>query len=128
MQDTDNMIRVVNISEIDEKNVSKIEQARIIIKGLLKTLYNDKFTNFLLSSGFLYMVYAGIVEEYYLVSVIYGFAFLRFTDFRSAYQYAKEIINEYKKKKDNIDENILVEGATIYEEITCEEKDFELSK
>lgn len=128
MQDTDNMIRVVNISEIDEKNVSKIEQARIIIKGLLKTLYNDKFTNFLLSSGFLYMVYAGIVEEYYLVSVIYGFAFLRFTDFRSTYQYAKEIINEYKKKKDNIDENILVEGATIYEEITCEEKDFELSK
>lgn len=128
MQDTDNMIRVVNISEIDEKNVSKIEQARIIIKGLLKALYNDKFTNFLLSSGFLYMVYAGIVEEYYLVSVIYGFAFLRFTDFRSTYQYAKEIINEYKKKKDNIDENILVEGATIYEEITCEEKDFELSK
>ena len=128
MQDTDNMIRVVNISEIDEKNVSKIEQARIIIKGLLKALYNDKFTNFLLSSGFLYMVYAGIVEEYYLVSVIYGFSFLRFTDFRSAYQYAKEIINEYKKKKDNIDENILVEGATIYEEITCEEKDFELSK
>ena len=128
MQDTDNMIRVVNISEIDEKNVSKIEQARIIIKGLLKALYNDKFTNFLLSSGFLYMVYAGIVEEYYLVSIIYGFAFLRFTDFRSAYQYAKEIINEYKKKKDNIDENILVEGATIYEEITCEEKDFELSK
>ncbi len=128
MQDTDNMIRVVNISEIDEKNVSKIEQARIIIKGLLKALYNDKFTNFLLSSGFLYMVYAGIVEEYYLVSVIYGFSFLRFTDFRSAYQYAKEIINEYKKKKYNIDENILVEGATIYEEITCEEKDFELSK
>lgn len=128
MQDTDNMIRVVNISEIDEKNVSKIEQARIIIKGLLKALYNDKFTNFLLSSGFLYMVYAGIVEEYYLVSVIYGFSFLRFTDFRSAYQYAKEIINEYKKKKDNIDENTLVEGATIYEEITCEEKDFELSK
>ncbi len=128
MQDTDNMIRVVNISEIDEKNVSKIEQARIIIKGLLKALYNDKFTNLLLSSGFLYMVYAGIVEEYYLVSVIYGFVFLRFTDFRSAYQYAKEIINEYKKKKDNIDENILVEGATIYEEITCEEKDFELSK
>ena len=128
MQDTDNMIRVVNISEIDEKNVSKIEQARIIIKGLLKALYNDKFTNFLLSSGFLYMVYAGIVEEYYLVSVIYGFSFLRFTDFRSAYQYAKEIINQYKKKKDNIDENTLVEGATIYEEITCEEKDFELSK
>lgn len=128
MQDTDNMIRVVNISEIDEKNVSKIEQARIIIKGLLKALYNDKFTNFLLSSGFLYMVYAGIVEEYYLVSIIYGFAFLRFTDFRSAYQYAKEIINEYKKKKDNIDENTLVEGATIYEELTCEEKDFELSK
>ena len=128
MQDIDNMIKVVDILEADEKNVSKIEQARKIIKGLLKALYNDKFTNFLLSSVFLYMVYAGIVEEYYLVSVIYGFAFLRFTDFRSAYQYAKEIINEYKKKKDNIDENILVEGATIYEEITCEEKDFELSK
>ena len=45
-----------------KKNVSKIEQAIIIIKGLLKALYNDKFTNFLLSSGFFYMIYAGIVE------------------------------------------------------------------
>ena len=84
MQDIENMIKVVDISEIEEKNVSKIEQARVVIKGLLKALYNDKFTNFLLSSGFLYMVYAGIVEEYYLVSLIYGFAFLRFTDFSSA--------------------------------------------
>ncbi len=128
MQDIENMIKVVDISEIDEKNVSKIEQARVVIKGLLKALYNDKFTNFLLSSGFLYMVYAGIVEEYYLVSLIYGFAFLRFTDFSSAYRYAKEIINEYKKKKDNIDENTLVEGATIYEEINSEDKDFEIRK
>ena len=128
MQDIENMIKVVDISEIDEKNVSKIEQARVVIKGLLKALYNDKFTNFLLSSGFLYMVYAGIVEEYYLVSLIYGFAFLRFTDFSNAYQYTKEIINEYKKKKDNIDENTLVEGATIYEEINSEDKDFEIRK
>lgn len=128
MQDIENMIKVVDISEIEEKNVSKIEQARVVIKGLLKALYNDKFTNFLLSSGFLYMVYAGIVEEYYLVSLIYGFAFLRFTDFSSAYQYAKEIINEYKKKKDNIDENTLIEGVTIYEEINSEDKDFEIRK
>ena len=128
MQDIENMIKVVDISEIEEKNVSKIEQARVVIKGLLKALYNDKFTNFLLSSGFLYMVYAGIVEEYYLVSLIYGFAFLRFTDFSSGYQYAKEIINEYKKKKDNIDENTLIEGVTIYEEINSEDKDFEIRK
>ena len=50
MQDIENMIKVVDISEIEEKNVSKIEQARVVIKGLLKALYNDKFTNFLLSS------------------------------------------------------------------------------
>ena len=33
MQDIDNMVKVVDIQEIDEKNVSKIEQARKIIKG-----------------------------------------------------------------------------------------------
>lgn len=33
-----------------------------------------------------------------------------------------------KKKKDNIDDNILVEGATIYEEINSEDKDFEIRK
>ena len=33
MQDIDNMIKVVDILEVDEKNVSKIEQARKIMEG-----------------------------------------------------------------------------------------------
>lgn len=128
MQDVDDKIKVINVQDMEEKDIGKIEQVKQIIRGLLKALYNDKLTNFLLSSGFLYMVYAGIVEEYYLVSVIYGFAFFRFTDFRSAYQYAKDIINEYKKKKDNINEDTLVEGVTIYEEINSEDRDLNIKK
>lgn len=128
MQDVDDKIKVITMQDVEEKDIGKIEQVKQIIRGLLKALYNDKMTNFLLSSGFIYMVYAGIVEEYYLVSVIYGFAFLRFTDFRSVYQYAKDIINEYKKKKDNINEDTLVEGATIYEEINSEDRDLNIKK
>ena len=128
MQDVDDKIKVITMQEVEEKDIGKIEQVKQIIRGLLKALYNDKMTNFLLSSGFIYMVYAGIVEEYYLVSVIYGFAFLRFTDFRSAHQYAKDIINEYKKKKDNINEDTLVEGTMIYEEINSEDRDLNIKK
>ena len=128
MQDVDDKVKVINVQKVEEKDIGKIEQVKQIIRGLLKALYDDKFTNFLLSSGFLYMIYVGIIEEYYLVSVIYGFAFFKFTDFRSAYQYVKELINEYKKKKDNINEDTLVEGAFIYEEINNEERDLNIKK
>ena len=78
MQDVDDKVKVINVQKVEEKDIGKIEQVKQIIRGLLKALYDDKFTNFLLSSGFLYMIYVGIIEEYYLVSVIYGFAFFKF--------------------------------------------------
>lgn len=121
MKDIDK-VKVLKTEEIDDKMLSKLEKSKVIIKGLFNALYDGKVTNMLLSSGFLYMVYAGIVEEYYLISVIYGFAFLRFTDFRSAYNYAKELINEYKNKKDNLNEKDLIEGEGIYNELTSNEE------
>lgn len=121
MKDIDK-VKVLKTEEIDDKMLSKLEKSKVIIKGLFNALYDGKVTNILLSSGFLYMVYAGIVEEYYLISVIYGFAFLRFTDFRSAYNYAKELINEYKNKKDNLNEKDLIEGEGIYNELTSNEE------
>lgn len=121
MKDIDK-VKVLKTEEIDDKMLSKIEKTKVIIKGLFNALYDEKVTNMLLSSGFLYMVYVGIVEEYYLISVIYGFAFLRFTDFRSAYNYAKELINEYKNKKANLNEKDLIEGETIYNELTSNEE------
>lgn len=121
MKDIDK-VKVLKTEEIDDKMLSKLEKSKVIIKGLFNAWYDGKVTNILLSSGFLYMVYAGIVEEYYLISVIYGFAFLRFTDFRSAYNYAKELINEYKNKKDSLNEKDLIEGETIYNELTSNEE------
>lgn len=96
--------KVVNVSDLNEKEISKLDNIRFLIKGILKALYKGKAANFVISSGFLYMVSAGIVEEYYLISLIYGVAFLKFTDFKSAYQFVREFMEQYKLKKEKIED------------------------
>lgn len=98
--------KVVNVSELNEKEISKLDNIRFLIKGILKALYKGKATNFVISSSFLYMVSAGIVEEYYLISLIYGVAFLKFTDFKSAYQFVREFMEQYKLKKEKIEDSM----------------------
>lgn len=128
MNDVNEKIKVVDITELSKEETEKIVNVKTIIKGLLMALYDNKFSNFALSSGFAYMVYAGIVEELYLVSLIYGFAFLRFTNVKSAYEYIKEILTSYKTKKDNITEKDLIEGEEIFNEIKSDNRINSLNK
>lgn len=128
MNDVNEKIKVVDTTLLSKEETEKIINAKTIIKGLLMALYDNKFSNFVLSSGFAYMVYAGIVEELYLVSLIYSFAFFRFADVKSAYKYIREILSFYKIKKDNITEKDLIEGEEIFNEIKSDNKINSLNK
>ena len=101
--------KVVMIKELDLNEQAQVEKINYIIKRLLKILYNGKFSNFLFSFGFAYMVGIGISEEWYILSFIYMWVFLKFVNVKDSYIFLKKylcLLKNYKDDKKDLKELI----------------------
>lgn len=96
------MKKVVAICELGEEDISKFDKVRRIIKGSLEICFRKKISVFLLSLAFIYMNIIGIKEGYYILNLMYMWAFFKVTEARNSINYIKESIELYKLREEAI--------------------------